>query len=286
MVVVDKPIKSAVKSSNKPYMETDVDTMESRDISVRDGAIQGEGDWQTPPPADSAGLRRTTAIDNISSATYNPSSSMPHTDHSESLHQVQPEMGRQNATQTYRDGDGTLEMGHRHVPRTHRDDDRTSEIERQNVPRTHRDDDRTSEIERQNVPRMYRNDDGTSEIERQHVPRTYRDDDRTSEIERQHVPRTYRDDDKPAPPQGSYSPETERRHVPRTYNRTASPFGNDPRPRSALEQRYEPQGYMNGDSAPPAGRDLYRPTSEDHMASSKWQPSQTQDWQNTVSYLK
>ena len=308
LLLVDK-VPDAVKTANKPYMETDVDTMFSRDISVRDGPQQGEGDWQSTPPVDVASLHRTTAIDNISSATYTSPSSIPHADHSEAARQNvprtflesdgtpeierrhvprtyrdesgTPEMERRHVPLTYRDESGTPEMERRHVPRTYRDESGTPEMERRHVPRTYRDESGTPEIERHHVPRTYRDESGTPEMERRHVPRTYRDESGTPEIERHHVPRTYDDGDKPLSSRGRYLPETEERHVPRTYNRTAPPFGSDMhsvRPGLTSVQIYESGTFMNGDTVPPAGH------SKDQTGSSRWQPSQTSEWQDSVSY--
>ena len=116
-MVVEKKTTAVGKpdhTNDKPYMETDIDTMQSYDISIRQGK-----DERQSHAADS-GLRRTTAINNISSATYNSSSSLQHADRGESLHCVQTEKECQN------------------VPRSHADSDRTSDIERQHGPRTYR----------------------------------------------------------------------------------------------------------------------------------------------------
>ena len=116
-LVVEKKTTTVGKpddTNDKPYMETDIDTMQSYDISIRHGKDERQSN------AADSGLRRTTAINNISSATYNSSSSIQHADHGESLRRVQTEKGRQ------------------HVPRSHTDSDRTGDIERQHGPRTYR----------------------------------------------------------------------------------------------------------------------------------------------------
>ena len=121
-------------------METDIDTMQSYDISISHGTVQGKDERHA---ADGANLRRTTAINNISSATYHSSSSLQHADHGESLRHVQTERGRQ------------------HVPRSHTDSDMTSDIDRQHVPRTYQNND---------APQSPH---GSYSPDNRHAPRTY-----------------------------------------------------------------------------------------------------------------